>query len=82
MVEKGSGCENILAQHMRLKTYIIGILFSVCTISIMYFLTKYNKEKYIWWIIAGTVIVPLIMYVVIMYKLCKLDLNTLKQQST
>lgn len=70
-------CTDVIAQSIRTKSNICGVISGIVLISIIYFLCKYKHEKIAWAVILAPVVMMAILFLTILYKIQSLTVQEL-----
>ena len=70
-------CTDQMTQSLQTKSNICGVISSVVFISIIYFLCKYKHEKIAWGVILIPIVMVVILYLTILFKIQSLGVQDL-----
>lgn len=68
------GCTDVEVDKLKTASNISNIVIGMVIISITYFLCKYRHEKIAWVVVLAPLIMSLILFAVILYKIQSLQL--------
>ncbi|MDD4930695.1 MAG: hypothetical protein PHG66_00880 [Candidatus Colwellbacteria bacterium] len=76
-----SNCMDETTKSIRIKSNVCGVISGIVLITVIYFLCKYKHEKIAWAVILIPIVMVMILFLTILYKIQSLtvrDLNDAK----
>lgn len=72
-------CDDVQMDQIKTKTNIYNMIVGVTLISVVYLLCKYKHEKIAWAVILTPVVLSLILFIAILYKIKSLTSQDMTQ---